>query len=147
MIRARRAIAVCTALLWLLAVEVLPSLHEATHDRHHTHTHDGTIVSQGHDDQDAELDRLHQLAHAQSGRPCTHQRSKPQRDLLAFQHAPSGHDAAGIAHRAAALLDPPPPITTPLAMPIAEPYRHVVANDVIGHAPIATAIARGPPLA
>ena len=144
--RARRAIAVCTALLWLLAVEVLPSLHDATHDRSHTHAHDGTIVA-SHSDQDDELERLHQLAHKQSGRPCTHERSKPQRDLLAFQHAPSGHDAAGIAHRAIALLDPPAPITAPLAMPIAEPYQHAVPHDVIGHAPIADAIARGPPLA
>ena len=136
--------AVCTALSWLLAVLVLPSLHEATHDRHHTHAHDGTIVV--HADQDDELERLHQLAHAQSGRPCTHE-PKPQRDVLAFQKSPSAHDAAGIAHHAVALLDPPSPITTPLATPIAEPYQHAVPTDVIGHAPIADAIARGPPLA
>ena len=134
-------------MLWLLAIELLPNLHLGTHDGHHTHAHDGTIVAQ-HAEQDDELERLHQLAHAQSGRPCTHaKKPKPQRDLLAFQRVPQGHAAAGIAHRAEALLDPLAPITTPLAMPIAEPYRHVVANDVIGHAPIATAIARGPPLA
>ncbi len=136
-------------MLWLLAVELLPNLHLATHDGHHTHAHDGSIVSTHVDpDQDTELERLHQLAHAQSGRPCTHaKRPKPQRDLLAFQRAPQGHAAAGIAHRGVALLDPPPPITTPLATPVAESWQHAAPNDVIGHAPIAVAIARGPPLA
>ena len=143
--RYRQAFAVTAALLWLLGVEVLPNLHLGTHDRHqHTHSADGSIVAHA-DDADAELERLHQLAHRQAGTKCLHK--KPQRDRLAY-HAPvSGHAAAGIAHHATALLDPPPPITTPASVPHAETGRFAAptARTAIAHA--ARPSARGPPVA
>ena len=40
----RRALALVTCLLWLLGVEVLPSLHLALHRGDHTHGDDGSIV-------------------------------------------------------------------------------------------------------
>lgn len=140
----RRHLAILAALLWLLGIEVLPNLHLGTHDGHHTHAVDGTIVVHADDDADAELERLHRLAHRQAGTKCLH--GKPRRDALAF-HAPTGgHAANGIAHHATALLDPPPPITTPARTPHAETWQSLAPNarDSIAHA--ARPSARGPPI-
>lgn len=144
--RGRRHIAILAAFLWLLGIEVLPNLHLGRHDRHHTHAVDGSIVSHATDDADAELERLHELAHRQAGTKCLH-KPKQTRDRLAF-HAPStGHLAAGIAHRAVALLDPPPPILAPLAVPLAIAWRYAEPSErhVLTH--VARPSARGPPMA
>ena len=140
----RRHIAIVAALLWLLGIEVLPNVHLGTHDRHHAHAVDGTIIT--HADADAELERVHRLAHRQAGTKCLHG-SKPQRDQLAY-HAPTGgHAANGIAHRATALLDPPPPITTPATAPEPSTWLHTEphARTSIAHATRPSA--RGPPIA
>src|SRR5687768_4644764 len=68
----RKGFAVLACVLWLLGVEVLPALHLARHDDHHTHAADGAIVSVArgshrHDDgavhadhdHDAEIDEHH----------------------------------------------------------------------------------------
>ena len=132
--------------LWLLGTQVLPNLHLGTHRDDHTHAANGTIVSHGeHDD---ELERLHRLAHEQSGRPCGHAPAKQSRkqNVLAFDRVQLGHAAAGIAHHATALLDPPP-ITTPVAALHAETWCHADPNarESIAHA--APPSARGPPVA
>jgi hypothetical protein len=132
--------------LWLLGTEVLPNLHLASHQHDHTHAHDGTLVAHDEpDDGDDERERLHQLAHEQSGRPCAHKRRKPNE--LAFDRAPRGHAAAGISHHATALLDPLPPITTPVASPHVEIWRYAEATDRITSAHAARPSARGPPIA
>jgi hypothetical protein len=141
----RRQIAIVAALLWLLGVEVLPGVHLGTHDQHHTHAVDGTIIVHA-DAAEAELERLHQRAHRQAGTKCLH-RSKPRRDQLAF-HAPTGgHAANGIAHHATALLDPPPPITTPATTPEADTWQHAEPNARISIAHATRPSARGPPIA
>jgi hypothetical protein len=142
----RRHIAIVAALLWLLGIEVLPNLHLGTHDGHHTHAIDGTLVVHADDAADAELERLHQLAHRQAGTKCLHERTRP-RDQLAY-HAPTGgHTANGIAHRAIALLDPPPPITTPASMPEPDTWQHAEPNARISIAARHVLRARGPPIA
>lgn len=134
-------------MLWLLGVEVLPSLHLGTHDSAHTHEVDGTIVSHQ-DAAEAELERLHQLAHEQSGRPCLHPKpAKPKRDQLAFDRLPTGHTAAGIAHHATALHQPAPPLTAPVAAPHAETWRFEAPNARGSITYAARPSARGPPLA
>jgi hypothetical protein len=127
--------------LWLLGTEVVPNLHLATHVDDHTHEANGTLVSHGNDD---ELERLHQLAHERSGRPCSHKKQREQ-NRLAFDRVP--HAANGIAHHATALLDPPPPITTPVAVLHAETWRHAEPTERITSAPAARHSARGPPIA
>ena len=127
--------------LWLLGTEVLPGLHLGTHQANHTHAANGTIVSHADDD---ELERLHQLAHERSGRPCSHRTSRKQ-NQLAFDRVT--HAAAGIAHHATALLDPPPPITSPVAAPHAETWRHAEPVARISSVRTARSSARGPPLA
>ena len=142
----RRAIAICAALLWLLGIEVLPNVHLGTHDRHHTHAVDGSIVS--HDDNDDELERLHELAHRQAGTKCLHTpRGARGDDRLAYHAPANGHAAAGIAHHATALLDPPPPITTPAWSPHAETWRFAEPNARLSIAHAARPSARGPPVA
>ncbi|MBA3498830.1 MAG: hypothetical protein M4D80_35570 [Myxococcota bacterium] len=133
-------------LLWLLGTEVLPNLHLATHGRDHTHAANGTMISHGDHGDDGELERLHQLAHEQAGRPCSHAPKKPRKqDQLAFDRVP--HAAAGIAHHATALLDPPPPLTSPVAAPHAETWHHAEPIDRITFAAAARPSARGPPFA
>lgn len=150
--RNRRAFAVTTALLWLLGVEVLPSLHLASHRDDHTHAADGSIVAT---DYDRELERLHQLAHAQRGHDHHHHhhgdahpdhapKPKPRRDQLAY-HAASGHAAGGIAHHATALHRPPPPDTAPVITPVAQPWRHDEPTDRIASTYEVRPSARGPP--
>jgi hypothetical protein len=121
--RHRRGIAFYAALLWLLAVEVMPALHLASHDDDHTHSIDGTIISHRHDDQER----------------------KKRSDRLAIDEVP--HAAAGIAHHATALHQPPPPITSPVAVPHAETWRFEAPHDRIASAAVARPSARGPPVA
>lgn len=141
----RRQIAILAAFLWLLGVEVLPGLHLGTHDRHHTHAVDGTIVTHAEDDAEAELERLHQLAHRQAGTKCLHR--KPPANRLAYHAAAGGHAAAGIAHHATALHAPPPPITQPITSPCAETWLHAAPNARLSIAHAARPSARGPPIA
>lgn len=131
-----RAFAICAALLWLLGVEVLPNLHLAFHADDHTHDRDGTIVTLGHHQDGDEADHHHYP-------PLGDSPSKKRE--LAFDDAPSGHAAAGIAHRAAALHQPPPPLTAPLALPHVEGWRHAQPNARIASALRARPAARGPP--
>jgi hypothetical protein len=142
----RRHIAIFAAFLWLLGIEVLPNVHLGTHDRHHTHAVDGTIIVHAGDDADAELERLHQLAHRQAGTKCLH-KPKPQREQLAY-HAPiGGHTANGIAHRATALLDPTPPLTSPASTPEPDTWLHAEPHARISIAHATRPNARGPPIA
>jgi hypothetical protein len=127
--------------LWLLGTQVLPNLHLGTHRADHTHDANGFIVSHSDDD---ELERLHQLAHERSGRPCSHEKPRKQ-NQLAFDRVP--HAAAGLAHHANALLDPPPPITSPVAAPHVETWRHAEPNARVSSTHAARPSARGPPIA
>jgi len=115
--RRRATFAVAACVLWLLGVEVLPNVHLATHEADHTHQADGTIVrvsfggthSHGggvihadHDDHD--FDAVdHDADHHEK-----------RSDQLAID-VPA-HGAAGIAHRAVALHQPPPPELAPIAV-------------------------------
>jgi len=139
-IRQRRTFAVTACLLWLLGVEVLPNLHLASHDDHHTHAADGTIVHVSFGE--------HSHAHADGTVHADHDHDRTQRhetnDQLAID-APSGHAAAGIAHHAIALHDPPPPVLAPIAIDRLTwqiehaPTDHLVATTALRPS------ARGPP--
>lgn len=120
--RQRRWLAATACLLWLLGVEVLPSLHLASHEDDHTHEADGTIVVvvASHDAEHAaahaaerDHDHLHDRAAADHDA-----RPRARRDRTdgpaAIELAPSAHAAAGIAHHAIALHRPPPPLLEPL---------------------------------
>ena len=135
--RRNSAIALATIVAWLLGVEVLPNLHLAFHADDHTHGHGGTIL--------AYHQRLaHALAHA-NGEHHDEPRDARESKELAFDHAPHGHIAGGISHRAIALLDPPPPITTPIALPHADTWQHAAPNERIASTHAARPSARGPP--
>lgn len=121
----RRSFAISAVLLWLLGVEVLPSIHLATHTHDHTHAADGTMIFEHH-----ELDDDH---------------DGPSQ--LAFDHVPHGHAAAGIAHHATALHQPPPPILTPVTAPIAETWTHAAPTARVSIAHASRPTARGPPVA
>ena len=129
----RRAIAICGVLLWLLGIEVLPNLHLAFHADDHTHEPDGTIVAHGHPHHGEDADHHHA-------------RSDGDEPQLAFDHVPSGHAAAGIAHRATALRQPPPPVVAPVATPHAELWLHAQPRARIASAAHARPTARGPPV-
>lgn len=131
--RPRRALALATCVLWLLAVEVLPNLHLAEHDHHHTHAADGTIIqlpaaeaaldADDHDDDDDDGDP----------------------SQAALDHAPLGHAAGGIAHRIAALHQPPAPLLAPID--VARMVWRVAAapRTAVYRIGIARPTARGPP--
>lgn len=121
--RQRRWLAATACLLWLLGVEVLPSLHLASHEGDHTHGAGGTIVVVAtHDAEHAaahaaerDHDHLHDRAAADHDA-----RPRARRDRkggpAAIDLAPSAHAAAGVAHHAIALHRPPPPLLEPLAV-------------------------------
>lgn len=161
--RRRRAFALSVAVLWLLAVELLPNLHLAFHHDDHTHRdgaivatrrplvvvsnghthagdhdHDGAAADHQHGDRVAELEaRL--LAHEQQA---PRRRRTPQ---LAFDEAPSGHTAGGIAHRDLALQQPPPPLLVPVSAPHADLWVHAVPVDRPFSVDTRRPTARGPP--
>ena len=130
----RRAIAICGVVLWLLGVEVLPNLHLAAHADDHTHAADGTIVAHHHHHHGDDADHEHFAP------------SERDEAQLAIEGAPSGHEAAGIAHRATALHQPPPPTTTPIATPHAQPWEHARPHARTTAIERARPTARGPPV-
>lgn len=147
----RRSFAICAALLWLLGVEVLPNLHLAFHEGDHTHAVDGSIVAT----RDAELERLYLRAHAERGTQprqlfVRHDHGKPKRrdhGGRTIDEAPHGHAAAGIAHHATALHQPPPPRLAPVTAPIASHVRSFAREARASIVSIARPVARGPPVA
>lgn len=114
--------------LWLLGVEALPALHLADHDDHHTHDASGAIVDHG--------DHHHATETADS---------KPRdRAQLAIDHpVEQGHQAAGAAHHAVAMLQSALPAVVPIAQQVTQlaPATDVISITSIGTQPVA----RGPP--
>ncbi|MDX2087409.1 MAG: hypothetical protein SFX73_06155 [Kofleriaceae bacterium] len=167
-LRRRRILAIATALLWLVAIEVLPGLHLAEHADDHTHARDGSIHRVAHAD-----------AHAHGGTRHRHRRPYPvppslredepddtvnahaspgsasRRDLaltrrrgpnqLAIDDALVSHAAFGVAHHALATLDPPAPALTPVSAPVATVWMHTIDATLVIARPPARPNARGPP--
>ncbi len=128
----RRGLAIVACLLWLLGTEVLPAVHLAHHDDHHTHGANGAVVDVDHGD--------HHHAVAKSS--AEHR----ERDLaqLAIDHpVEPGHQAGGVAHHAVAVLQAAPPALPPVIQLEAHVVPTVVALPAIaiGTQPSA----RGPP--
>jgi hypothetical protein len=140
----RRSIALWTCVLWLLGAEVLPALHQAGHDDHHTHAADGSILAR-------ELEQhfaAHEAGLAHHHHPVKREPRRPRRphsEQTALDHAGSGHAATGIAHHAAAVQRPARPVLSPL--PIAPPTWRVVyeRHDQLARTIAARPNARGPP--
>ena len=140
----RRAYAALAALLWLLGVEVLPNAHLAFHDDDHTHEADGTIVATHHDDHDDHDDVDGDHHHA----ALAHDRAEPDEPhQLAIDTETPGHAAAGLAHHALALHQPPPPDIAPLHVPCASARCEAAPDDQIHSIVAACSAARGPPAA
>lgn len=137
----RRVVATIACLLWLLGVEVLPNLHLASHDAStHEHTPAGTIVTV----------TFGSAPHAHDGSVHSHDaadHAAERRDELAIDDPVSTHVASGLAHRAIALHEPPPPLLAPL--PVVQLVTNVVALPAgrVDIAFVATTDARGPPAA
>jgi hypothetical protein len=133
----RRGFATLACLLWLLGVEALPAVHLATHDGHHTHAADGSIVATDHDDvpdhEDVDFVAIDAEGHAQP--------------ITAFDHDIHAHAANGLAHHAVALQQPAAPLLAPL--PVTPPALPVVAivPDQVSSMSVARPTARGPPAA
>jgi hypothetical protein len=147
--RARLALVACV--LWLLGVEGMPALHQATHDWLAPHRHDhGSIVTVSFEDTThRHADGTLHVAAPPLGTP-------PRAVPPAEPDAPDGRDgeptasrgsdhADGLAHHAAALAPPPPLITRPLPID-RRPSSLVVVRTVelVTRDPLA-ATARGPP--
>jgi hypothetical protein len=146
--RNRRAHAVLAAVLWLLGVEVLPNLHLASHADDHTHdATTGAIVrvtfaEPAHAHADGTV-HVH-ASLDDNGAPA--KRRTNGEHAFADDDVPNGHAAAGLAHRALALSQPPPPALAPLALP---PNEFALA-PVVAHLDsraLARPTARGPPVA
>jgi hypothetical protein len=158
-------LAVATCVLWLLGVEVLPNLHLATHDEHHTHAADGSILGDGdgdgdHDHDHAAIAEDHHHHHDHHGAlaaeaptvlaelaPDPHAPEPGDSPVPAIEHRSSGHAAAGIAHHAIALHRPPPPLLEPLSALRTASQIELAPDLQVSHAPLARPNARGPPAA
>lgn len=139
--RHRRALAVITALLWLLGVEALPNLHLAGHSADHTHAQDGTIVTVSfatpstHEHTDGSVHADHDATATRTSSP-----------LDTILDVPA-HAASGIAHHAVALHQPPPPLMTPVSAPVAETFEYATPRGILHATRTRAATARGPPTA
>ncbi|MFN0252180.1 MAG: hypothetical protein ACKV2T_35215 [Kofleriaceae bacterium] len=141
----RRPYAALLCFVWLLAVEVLPNVHLHSHGDHaHEHAADGTVITVSFESSTHRHDGVTH-SHADAHEPARDTKKKA-RDILAIDHVPDLHAAAGLAHRALALHEPPPPVLDAIAT-----VR--VTSDIIdvatGRETVAfeaTADARGPPI-
>jgi len=116
--------------------------HAAHHARHADHDGDIDPDIDEHADHDVQVHE-HGRRHDHHKRHHVGEHAPAQ---LAFDHVPHGHAAAGIAHHAIALHQPLPPITTPVAAPHAETWRHAEPKDRATIASAARPTARGPPV-
>lgn len=157
--RGRRVFAVVACLLWLLGVEVLPNLHLAFHDDDHTHAAGVIVVArvtlEDHDHTGAAAHQHDDAHHSELAKP-GHEKvdiedpvdERPKRrrvDQLAFDLERSGHAAAGLAHHALALLDPPPPVLAPIAVDRQIVRAVTTLADRLPTTTVARVNARGPP--
>ena len=141
--RRRRALALAACVLWLLGVEVLPALHVAHHDDDHAHVA-GSIIRVVENDthQHGGVSHSHgaaELEFVELSRP------KLPTGELAFSDPDAGHEAAGLAHHATALLQPPLPVVEPLPV---DPNAWWIVDEAHARSDIALAhrpVARGPP--
>lgn len=141
--RNRPAIALVTCFLWLLAVEVLPGLHEGLHRDDHSHAADGTIVrvsfgpsSVGRHEHDAsgrDVPATSPAPHVADG----HSHADTVRHLR--------HDASGAAHHAVALLDPAPPVLSASTFDSVAYLVECAFVDRLTSSPDVRPSARGPP--
>ena len=129
----RRRIALATAVLWVLAFEVMPWLHVAFHGRiaHHHHDATGAIVIDDAPIADAD-DQDHDDAPADDGARIF------ARSLQHGQHSAAHHDVA-VVPPAAVITSPLPIDRRPITVAA------VVSIEPISFSP-GRAVARGPPL-
>lgn len=122
----KRVLAIVATVLWLLAIVVLPALHEGRHANDHTHAADGTIVSHG--------DHSHVIA----------KREHTDHGQLAVNHpVDPGHQAGGVAHHAVALHQALPPALPVAPEAIDRETVAIVAAQITALG--VAAAARGPP--
>jgi hypothetical protein len=136
--------------LWLLALEVLPNLHLATHDRTpHHHDASGAIVL---DPTGAPSVTRHMHTHVFpyiSRDEATALANAPKKPTKRrSEHgwkAPLGHGGNSYAHRTAAVTSPGPAITTPLAAGFVATYIISEKPGILYSIAAARPRSRGPP--
>jgi len=130
----RRRLALATAVLWVLAFEVMPWIHVAFHERiaHHHHDATGAIVIDDAPIADAD-DHEHDDAPADN-------------DAARILARTLGHGQHSAAHHDVAVVPPAAVITSPLPID----RRPITVAAVVSIEPISfspgRAVARGPPL-
>jgi hypothetical protein len=129
--RRRRTAAWLVCSLWLLAVEVLPNLHLLVHHDDHSHDDTGAIVA------------THDHDHGHAAQAQHHDEAPHDWDDV-DPFAPA-HAAAGIAHHATALHQPPPPMLAPLPVELAASWIVHAPCEAPTTTQLARPTARGPP--
>lgn len=130
--------------------------HEALGDHGHVVLADHALADHDHasladHDHDALGYHDHDAPSAASATGDSHDaghRHDPRRkrsDHVAFEVVPLGHAAAGIAHHAVALLDPPPPLLQPVSAPEPQAWSLPAPRTLVESRFHARPNARGPP--
>lgn len=141
--RRRRALAIVTALLWVLGYEVGPSLHLGAHDAAHDHVGGATVavgpvVRVLRAGEHSHAGVIHRHADASDVRG-------PDSDPAVGGGPSTPHGEHSAAHRDLGFGAPLPALVAPL--PVAPPAIAVVhhARDAVADAVAPPAAARGPP--
>lgn len=141
--RRRARLAVIACLLWLVGVEVLPALHEGTHASTAPHRHDagGMVVTVSFD----EPAHRHADGSVHAHAPGADAKQLPRTEGLTRLSAELPHGADGLAHHGAALQQPAPPVTEPVAIDLRPTLISISATaEPVSLDPLAPN-ARGPP--
>ena len=149
--RARARIALATVVLWLLALEVLPNLHLATHDRaSHHHDASGAIVFDAPDASSVSPARhVHThvfpyISHDEATALANAPKPKKRKTEHGWK-APLDHGDNSYAHRTAAVKTPGPAVTQPLAVGFVATYLVAAKPGILYSIAAARPRARGPP--
>jgi hypothetical protein len=149
----RRRLAVLGCLVWMLGVEVLPALHQASHAWLPAHRHEGDArpgsepsVTVRRDATSAATHAHEGVFHRHGGGGGANERADVDLGIDSTDRAPDpGHGRHSLAHHTLALRAPAPAILHPLPVDHhVVPVSHAVAR-LVAAAPPPDAGARAPP--
>ncbi|MBA3459540.1 MAG: hypothetical protein H0T46_06240 [Deltaproteobacteria bacterium] len=143
----RRQLAIIACLLWLVGVELLPAIHQASHDELAPHRHDsgGMVITVSFG---APAHRhVDGVEHEHAAPVVRYAPVRPKHDGKSrMTDGAAGDHAAGLAHHAVALLAPPPPMLTPLPVDRRPTSVKPLPIRIPSSATVPEAAARGPPV-
>jgi hypothetical protein len=140
--------------LWILAIEVMPNLHLATHDRMpHHHDASGAIVLDTPVDAPAISRHVHThvfpyISRAEATALASGRAKKPPSRKRRSEHgwkAPLDHGDNSFAHRTAAVKSPDRAVTTPISVGFVATYVVCEKPGILYSIAAARPRARGPP--